>query len=232
MNEVIKRLFLLAGGILLVVGGALPWVFMDSLTIRKERLLSIANLLPDNLPDIFLDPLKNLGLSPNMSFEQMWDLITPIKHTELFNYLNNKERLFAWDLMQIDVPTTMKIGIGMVGLLIIWIVIMLGGEMRNKVLLKPATNDGSFNEPSMVPVIAAILGFMTFCLFSLQMPYLDSLGYAGNWNFALLDIITGAKVTIGACVLIPVGSLSIFFSNLEELVNFIYNWYFQMPFGE
>lgn len=99
MDSVSKR-FLGLGIVFLFLGLVSPWVTLAPPSVKHDNLQRIADLFSlDWMPQWALTFLQEQGLRPNMSAEDVLEVVSQGGLAPVYSYLQMRRYLFVWDLL-------------------------------------------------------------------------------------------------------------------------------------
>lgn len=198
---------LLVGILMLTLGFLFPWVVFDSLATRRENLEKTITLLSDpRIPGVLVTQLEAYRLRPNMSPEELWATLGGETHSANFKALESAERLFSWQFLLLNAALWAKLTIILVFLCYLATISLFLSTLRT----------GHTHIPLYV---VFILSIVVLLLFSFQLPFFDSLGYSGDWNMALMDALSGARVTFAPRTLVPLGLVFLALAGVEDFAQ-------------
>lgn len=205
------------GMLLLAAGLALPWLSLDPIGQRSERLhhLEVA-LSGQNLPVFIREPLKERGYRVGLSPERLNMILSGGEDGAIlhFNFVEGRERLYAWDFWRVPSGGWLRLASLNAGLiLIVALVISITGQSVSKL-----TSQRSMTALGFGSLITALLVILTA-------PLADTFGLVGggdvSWGAAWLDVLSGAEVAPAPRILVPVGLLLLAIAQLARYIQSI-----------
>ena len=222
--ETIERRLLATGLLLLTLGLFLPWVRMEPLPKRHDNLRQIGKLVASpKWPEEARELLGEKGLTAGMSPDQIWTAIGNAGHAKDFSLVDRRQSLHSWHFLMGDVPLLLRVT---VIVLLIWFLVSVvllvksfGNKSQNTSQWPEDFTNNDASVSSKMPPPPFIGSLLLLGLFALQLPYLDTFGYRGDFSMALLDILTGARVALAPRLIVPLGLFLIMLAGVDTFFN-------------
>lgn len=193
------------GLLALLVGLAIPWLALDPLADRADRLQRLeATFSGDRLPAFMREPLVERGYQPGLAPERLRELLSggeegAARHFEL---LEGREQVYAWDFWRVPAGGVLRLAGLLAGVVALAALVILLARL------------GAADSPPAGRAAAKALGLFAFgvaLLVILATPQADTFGLVGSgdaaWGASWLDVLTGAEVTVAPRALVPIGLL-------------------------
>lgn len=229
-----SRILLAGGFVCLLLGLLLPWVHLAPDAVKHQHMTELGTLLkqPEALPKFAQDFLHEHGWQNYQSVPELKIFFTQnLGLGNTFSQLYSRSWLFSWDFFRLDVANGTRFLIGVLLMLcIVSGVVVVYLWQQGAVSLVDEDefaylDDDEFEASSqsgLGGVLAgiALVAFLSFFFFIIQLPLLDSLGHQGERALSFFALIVEARVTIVPRLFVPVGLLLFILAGIEDVVAF------------
>ena len=230
-----SKSLLLAGATVLFVGLLLPWVKTEPPATQHNNISHLANLVSlEWLPNPIKEQLQGAELKPGITPEQIETSLLGGERPENASHLLKHQRLYVWNLLLLPSSFFTKVLCVLIITICLcaWLIVICERwfglrqpaiEMEQEISFFDWTETAPYDRPPAES--DTYLGLLTLSAglvllgFVWQMPFLDTLGFRGEWEAALLDIITGSRVAFAARLFVPLGLSLIFLSGVEIFLD-------------
>lgn len=204
-----------AGLILLLVGIIYPWVLLEPLAERAERIGGMEQLVAsESVPRFAREWLIEIGYTPGLTPEQLWALFGRNEYHEHFDFVEGRERLHSWDFLRVPTSWSVKTAVLVTYLTTCFCAASLLVALRRSRDIEQESEQLSAGGNWHYLVIGSCL--MTVLLVLVTTPLLDTFGHFGRWGLAWLDVLSGARATISPRALLPLGLLLLLVGELLD----------------